>query len=441
MRRRKKINPREEACKRPIRKMLGVVIITLLSMLLIPGITYSQILSGLTGTIQEIDIADGFTGVGARAMGMGGSQIAIAGDYSAVYWNPAQLAYMKRIEISGGLTFNRIENNTTYEGYSTEESSNRARLNSLGFVIPVPTTRGGLAFGLGYNRLQNFDRIFKFRYPVEGDVGLERKSGGLYAISLASGIQIAPIMSVGLNFELWGGENNYSWDYENYYPDDEIISREIFEDNFKYKYSGFSARMGMTLTPHKIIRLGAVITFPAGFTIDEEGTMKTDTLFRSGDEAYYEDYGYVEAYKISLPFRFSLGTAILLPYFTTSFDVTYIDWAQMEYKEPSWALSNNKYIPQNYRSVLKYNIGVEAVIPYTMVKLRGGYRNDPVPYTGNTIVKDRQYFTGGIGVLISDLVSLDAAAVFGNYEIDHKSAELSESYKLTDIFLNMAYRF
>ena len=37
-------------------------------------------------------------GVGSRAMGMGGAFVATANDASAMYWNPAGIAYLENIE-------------------------------------------------------------------------------------------------------------------------------------------------------------------------------------------------------------------------------------------------------------------------------------------------------------------------------------------------------
>src|SRR4030042_2570855 len=56
--------------------------------------------------------AGNFFGIGARAMGMGGAQIATANDASGLVYNPARLAKVKRIEFSGGMTHQRLNNET-----------------------------------------------------------------------------------------------------------------------------------------------------------------------------------------------------------------------------------------------------------------------------------------------------------------------------------------
>jgi len=44
-------------------------------------------------------------GVGARAIGMGGAQVGMTGDISAIYWNPAALS---RMNVQSELTFNHV---------------------------------------------------------------------------------------------------------------------------------------------------------------------------------------------------------------------------------------------------------------------------------------------------------------------------------------------
>ena len=45
------------------------------------------------------------TGIGARAMAMGGNYRSIADDWSAMYWNPAGLAYTQGLGIGASLEY------------------------------------------------------------------------------------------------------------------------------------------------------------------------------------------------------------------------------------------------------------------------------------------------------------------------------------------------
>ncbi len=78
----------------------------------------------LAGKLSAGDFAASFLdiGVGARAMAMGGAFVSISNDGSGFYWNPAGLALLRKIQISGmyGPQFGSIQNplgNFHYLGY------------------------------------------------------------------------------------------------------------------------------------------------------------------------------------------------------------------------------------------------------------------------------------------------------------------------------------
>ena len=58
--------------------------------------------------VEEIAIGNTF-GLGARTMGMGGAFLAVADDYTTLYWNPAGLAQIRKFELFGSLITQRAE--------------------------------------------------------------------------------------------------------------------------------------------------------------------------------------------------------------------------------------------------------------------------------------------------------------------------------------------
>jgi hypothetical protein len=86
-------------------------------------------------------------GVGARAMGMGGTYAAVANDASALYWNPAGLAWIPDVQIEA-------THNAWLLGSSHE---------FVGVVVPVPSMHStlGLSFvtlGFGDQPVRTVDR-------------------------------------------------------------------------------------------------------------------------------------------------------------------------------------------------------------------------------------------------------------------------------------------
>jgi hypothetical protein len=75
------------------------------------------------------------TGVGARALGMGGAHVAVANDVTSIYWNPAGLAWMTMLQI---------------HGMHAERFSGVVNWDFLGIASPV---RENMSFGLGFFRL------------------------------------------------------------------------------------------------------------------------------------------------------------------------------------------------------------------------------------------------------------------------------------------------
>jgi len=102
-------------------------------------------------------------GFNARAMGMGNAYSALSDDFSAVYFNPAGLGLVKRLEFAGGINYSKFNNDVTFFGNKLGSSNSETKLDQLSFVFPFPTLRGSFVLALGYNRDKNFNGINTFK--------------------------------------------------------------------------------------------------------------------------------------------------------------------------------------------------------------------------------------------------------------------------------------
>jgi len=166
--------------------LIKLMIKMMLCLILITNISFAEYIE----QVEEIT-AGNFFGYGARQMAMGGAGI-MAIDGAALFYNPANLARIPRIEFNFGLSNQRYKDISTvrpirrevdysgavtqsgilsprFEGFqpvlsSAENSKINTRVNSAIITIPYPTYRGSMVFGIGMTRGINFDRVFRLSH-------------------------------------------------------------------------------------------------------------------------------------------------------------------------------------------------------------------------------------------------------------------------------------
>ena len=77
-----------------------------------------------------------FPGLGsnARALGMGNAFNALSDDASASYFNPAGFGLLKKIEVSGGLSYLDYHNSTTFFQNQTEDNTTNTTFNRFSIL-------------------------------------------------------------------------------------------------------------------------------------------------------------------------------------------------------------------------------------------------------------------------------------------------------------------
>jgi len=321
-----------------------------------------------------------------------------------------------------------------------ETDASWTRFNQLGLILPIPTSQGGLSFAMGFQRTNTFNRLMDFQNP-DGVFGTEDISGGLSRFSIGAGMQISEIAALGAAFDIPFGTENYTFYYNNV-PDegDGRITRNDWTTN----YTGVTGRFGVAIVPNKIVHLGLNIDLPTSYEASQSVIERTEYLTDGRSDSLWTDDYDVEPYGLSTPFKFGAGMALRFPYLIGSADVQYSDYTQTEYREV-WLRDQNSLIKNSYTDVLSYRFGIEGIIPKAGMKLRAGYSHEPLHYTAYSVEKDRNYYTGGLGFLISKTLSLDIAVVMSNYETLYSNpegdTEWREEWANTNAYFGIAYRF
>lgn len=433
---------------------------------------------------DAVRITDNISGFGARALGMGGAYEGVADDYSAIYWNPAGLAQMRKMEYWMGLSHFKLNNDIVYRNTNSTADNSATKLNSLGLVFPIPTYRGSLVFALGYQRVHNYeyanlfngtspegsDRL-SFELDTLGNVydfwGKEVQKeenisdeGNLNQWSFAGAVDVSPNISVGLGMNFWSGSSDYRLEFT---QTDVFDNYQIFPANFLdylenrtilTKYSSFSMKLSTLMRAGRSARIGLMMELPHAFNVKEEFSMPSSLDFDDGDFETFDDQAGNFEYDVKIPFRFSGGISFAAGPALLAASAKYTDWTQVKFDLPDNAslnpdfadlLDENKRFKQDFKETLRWSIGGEIGIPVFDSQLRAGYIQDPSPKKLAKSENDRKYFSLGYGVLLDRILKLDVAYLRGTWKqttYDNLAPSgTDEDITTQKILFTLAYRF
>ncbi|MBN1541048.1 hypothetical protein JW992_02805, partial [candidate division KSB1 bacterium] len=408
------------------------------------------------------------TGVGARAMGMGGAFVGIADDYSAIYWNPAGLGQIRRMEFNIGFSHNVVGNTGLFLGNEMENDRSYTRLNSLGLVFPVPTYRGSLVFGVGYNKYRDYDSIRKvegfnenyaafqdFVAPfydnfsenrVTRDVFqsiTETHTGSLNEFTLSGAVEVQKDLLLGASVQFISGDDDFS---KRFVEEDSrnlhtYISDEILSDLDYWKYlidrrtqiSSATLKLGLLYRMGSLFRFGATVTPPMTVKHQIAYTESQPEIFLD-DGIELEPYEYEAEYdfEIKEPYKISLGASAKLLNILLSGGIDFRDWSQSKFnKAPFDGMTTqdlNFYIADSLRAVVAYRLGAEVSIPIIRSRVRAGYFNQPSPFRYGDLYPDKEYLSAGISFPLGRQGFLDLALITTSWdEVRYDPMTLVES--------------
>ncbi len=393
------------------------------------------------------------TGTEARAMGMGGAGIAISEDGSAVYWNPAGLAQIRRIEISGSVAHDRTEISNIWEGVPSSITNRSTNLGSLHVVYPFPTYRGSLVIALGVDQFRNYDLEYA-RRTVEGGSPqrIEKddtisESGKLSGWSVGLAVEASPRLYLGGSLFVHSGEdliavNQITRDLDNANPDTSELD-DLIET--RADISGFTGNFGLLYRVNPHVRIGATVRTSTSLTFDGSQTVSEITRLDNGNESEFFDEVFFED-KFDFPVSVGAGVAVSGSGLTVAGDVRYTDWTQVRLNDSPFG---SRDLSSQFSDKASIYLGGEYIVGQSPARVRAGFTYDPVPFrllyeTSPSafevkVDRDQKFVTVGAGVLLDTVFTIDAAAQFGSFT--RESSLYSEERDLTRVFVSGAYRF
>jgi len=407
---------------------------------------------------EAIHFMEGEEGVGVKAAALGNAFIAVADDYSAVYWNPAGLAQLQNSEIIGDINHLNFNNEAIFSGTTQIEKQSYTKLKTLGLAYKFPTIRGSFVIGLGYHRFKNFDSFLHFSgfnskssglaFELEDDWGnvqmvdFDRNvlqsedistSGNLNACAVGAGVAMSPGFNLGASLQFITGDYQYLFDF---YQDDIYNEYSVYPaDYYGYelhhdidtRLSGLGLKVGGLFHVNQEFRLGISIDLPTSLQIHETWSERDVLVF---DDAYESemDLGTNEwEYVVRYPVQVSGGVALDFRQLLLAASCSFRDWTQVKFEVPedyymnadySDLISQNSLFTEQFRPVLAWGAGAELRIPGSRVKMRGGYRVVPSALSGADKSLNKRYFSGGVGLDLDAMSSIHVTCVRGVWNRD-----------------------
>lgn len=310
------------------------------------------VLSGFSYASPRIEIPSSFNpvGSGARALGLGGSFIAMADDATAASWNPAALMKLREAEFAVVYAHTRrTEDNQFTEAPEAngKQSASNVDLNYLAFSVPCVAQKCGknMIFSLNYQRLYELSRSWQWqRHLDDGVVDLQRQakyrqSGALYALGAAYAVQLTPDFFVGFTLNFWQDFLKDNQWQQNYAASD-VGTQGGFEttkfdaNQTQFTFKGFNYNLGLLweLFEHAEKKLTLGVVYKADFTADITQTraFQNKENFPAFPQANQDINIPAQRFQQQLDMPRSLGLGIAYQWsdkFTTSIDFYRTWWS------------------------------------------------------------------------------------------------------------------
>ena len=433
---------------------------------------------------DAIRLIENEVGYGARSLALGGAYTAMGNDHSGMYWNPAGLANINNGSIYIETHNNNSLNRTTYLNQATSTPLRLSRINGLGIIIPIPTVRGSLVFGMGYNRIKHYDGLMKFsgfssednglKFPITVDGNQEShffsqnvnrsetvsSIGTMDQLTFSFGIALSPNLSGGLSLSRVTSEEKYDFEFNQ--NDIQNKFTEFPKDFNNYdliqsldtESKAWQIKGGLKFILSNWFRMGVSLSLPYTISVIERHGTSEVLTFDNGDSSDAIESGYYD-YKIKAPMIIDFGGAFTFEALSLSSSFRIIDWSSMRFDLKSLQYNSDDYIylrDENDFFKFQYDnfstqirLGVETLIELYKnfgITLRGGYASIPSPKK-NQYVKD--YYSVGAGIPVGSNIVLDLAWIFNTWE--NRSSDIytpagtDENVREVKFYVNCSYLF
>lgn len=179
------------------------------------------------------------------------------------------------------------------------------------------------------------------------------------------------------------------------------------------KGNGINLKAGFIYKPDDFVRIGATVSTPTWYSIDDNTFEGIATAYRNSDTYKEDGTNYESSYNLRTPWKVSGGLAFFIKQFGfISGDIDYVDYTSTHLSGYDGSQNDNEYIRTLYKSAVNARVGAEARVAGSFF-LRGGYGFQGSPR--KDIMSNTKTASGGLGYR------------FGNYYLDATYTHITRS--------------
>jgi len=274
-------------------------------------------------------------------------------------------------------------------------------------------------------------------------------TGGQNAYNFAFGANYSNKLYLGLGLSFTNIRYNTTTDFteDNYNTELRSNYTSTYTRDQVTKGNGFNARFGFIYKPVETVRLGASITTPTWYTIDDNSYEGLTTRYANVSSAGGRNSDtYPARYTLRTPLKVAGGLAVFAgKYGFITGDVEYMDYTSTHLTSDDYdPATDNNDIKRNYQSVVNARLGAEARLTSAFF-LRGGYGVYGSPSKINAT--NRQTVSGGLGYRFANYyvdatyTHVSNTTTITPYDIAEYSPAADIKNRNSNVFLTLGLRF
>jgi len=212
------------------------------------------------------------------------------------------------------------------------------------------------------------------------------------------------------------------------------------------KGNGINGRLGLIYKPVEAVRIGATVTTPTWYTVDDNSYEGLATRYTGGPNYSAQGDTYQASYNLRTPFKVAGGLAVFVgKYGFITSDIEYIDYSSTKITSDEYDVTrDNNDIKRLYQSAVNARFGAEARLPGSLF-LRGGYGIQGSPF--KTDGSDIKTASGGLGYRFGNYYAdvtythVKNSVTQSPYDIGEFSPPANIRNRNSNVFLTVGLRF